>query len=93
MCKSTVPPCSFLPSDRWRKRERGIEQELFTSYLGICGDDKGEHIFEQYRRHLKILDARSLTCWSFLAENPPYKIQSPRRSSACNLCTRGIRCA
>jgi hypothetical protein len=89
MYKSPVPRRSFLRSDRWQKKgERGTEQELFASCLGISGDDRGEQIFEQYRSHLKILDTRRLTCWRFLGEDPPYKIQS-----ACNLCTRGIRCA
>lgn len=74
MYKSPVPRRSFLPNDRRRgKVERGTEQELFTSCLGICGGDKGEQVFEQYRSHLKILDARRLTCWTFIAEDPPLK--------------------
>ena len=94
MYKSPVPRRSFLPSNRRRKKgERVTEQQLYTSCLGICGDDNGEQIFEKYRSHLKILDARRLTCWRFLAEGPQYKIQSPRRSSACNLCPCGIQCA
>jgi len=94
MYKSPVSRRSFLRSDRWQEKgERGAEQELFTSCLGISKDDKGEQILVQYRSHLKILDIRRLTCWRFLGEDPPYKIQSAPRSSACNLCTRGIRCA
>ena len=81
MYKSPVPRRSFLPNDRWRKKgKEELNRNCLPTVWESVGTTRVKQVFEQYRSHLKILDARRLTWWRFLAENPPCKIQSPRRS-------------